>query len=458
MTYDSMDERLHQVVKGEKVEETPIFSITQISNILKRHVESKFSNIKVRGEISGLKVHTSGHAYFTLKDQDAIIDGVIWRGTPVGLKLADGLSIIATGRITTYPARSKYQMIVEKVEPAGLGELMKLLLEKKAAFQKEGLFDKANPLPKFPKIIGVITSPTGAVIQDIIHRIKDRYPCHVILWPVLVQGNGAAEQVRDAINGFNALLENKPDVLIVARGGGSFEDLWPFNDELIVRAVFASKIPVVSAVGHETDTTLTDFAADLRAPTPTAAAELVTPVLSDLILSLTNLTQRLMNAFSNTLKSYQLRYQLAIKSLMGPERYFQEKAQRLDDWAERLFNLKKSIMLIYGQRFSLLINRLQSPKMHADMQAERLGYLNDRLNKALYLTLSQYQQKLEHVAFRLKQSSYQKTLEKGFCLALGKDKKPLLSVQDFLKSEGDDVHFQTKDGVVKTNLLNVKKL
>ncbi|MBP9752510.1 MAG: exodeoxyribonuclease VII large subunit [Proteobacteria bacterium] len=456
MTYDSMDEFLHQVQDTEKTKEIPIFSVTQVSNLLKRHVESKFLNIKVKGEISGLKVHTSGHAYFTIKDQDAIIDGVIWRGTPLSVKLEDGISLIVTGRITTYPARSKYQMVVEKVEPAGLGELMKLLLERKAQFQKEGLFDKARPLPKFPKIIGVITSPTGAVIQDIIHRIKDRYPCHILLWPVLVQGTGAAEQVANAVKGFNDQTENKPDVLIIARGGGSFEDLWPFNDELIVRSVYNSQIPIVSAIGHETDTTLTDFAADLRAPTPTAAAELVTPVLSDLILSLTNTTQRLRNAFANILKSYQMRYQLAIKSLIGPERYLQEKAQRLDDWADRLLNLKKSIMLIYGQRLSVLLNRLQSPKMHADMQAEKLKYLSERLHKTISLIVLQNTQKIEHLSLRLNQSSYQKTLEKGFCLVMDNHKSPLESVKDFLNNNNKPVTFQTKDGKIETVLKDVK--
>lgn len=442
----------------QQIETNTIFSVIQLSNLLKKHVELKFSNIRVKAEISGFKMHSSGHCYFTLKDQDAIIDAVMWRGTPISLKLEDGISIVATGRITTYPARSKYQMVVEKAEPEGEGELMKMLLERKAKFQSEGLFSKSNPIPKFPKVIGVITSPTGAVIQDIIHRIKDRYPCHILLWPVLVQGKGCEEQVAEAIKGFNSLEINKPDVLIIARGGGSFEDLWPFNDEQIIRAVFASTIPVVSAVGHETDTTLVDFAADLRAPTPTAAAELVTPVLSELIIHLSNLTQRLINAYSRLVQNYQMRYQLTLKSFIDPIKYIHEKSQRVDDWSERLNNLKKTIILIYGQRLSQIANKLSSPKMQTEINQEKLQNLSKRLQNSSFLILERANQRFEHIVFRLEQSSYQKTLEKGFCLISDMNGKTITSTKDFIEKEGTYIQLSLKDGKVETKISDMKKL
>lgn len=436
-----------------------ILSVTQVSNLLKRHVENSFSKVRVKAEISGLKVHTSGHAYFTLKDQDAVIDGVMWRGTPTKTKLIDGAAVIATGKITTYPARSKYQMVVEQLEDQGQGELMKLLLERKAAFEKEGLFQNARPIPKFPKIIGVVTSPTGAVIQDILHRIKDRFPCcHILLWPVLVQGTGASQQVADAVRGFNAWPGNKPDVLIVARGGGSFEDLWPFNDECVVRAVHESRIPVISAVGHETDTTLIDYAADLRAPTPTAAAELATPVLLDLIVYLTQSSQRLINAYMRILQNYRMRYQLASKSFIDPQKYVNEKAQRLDDWSQRLDLLRKSISVIYFQRLQMVSNRLTSPKMQMEIQQQRLIALSHRLQQNIALHIDKNKQTLDFLSIRLQQSSFENTLSKGFCLMMDKNKKALQTVHDLQNCEDTAVTFHMKDGQVISTLKDVQKI
>ena len=241
-----------------------IFSVTELSNHLKRVVENQFSNVRVRGEISGYKLHGSGHAYFALRDADCVLDAVMWRGTRTTALMQDGLEVIATGKLTTYGGRSKYQMTISHVEAAGQGALLKILQDRKIKLQKEGLFDRKRELPKFPELIGVVTSPTGAVIRDILHRLKDRFPCNVLLWPVIVQGPGASAQIAAAIEGFNK-LSNRPDVLIVARGGGSLEDLWSFNEEIVVRAAANSDIPIISAVGHETDTTLIDFASDKRA-------------------------------------------------------------------------------------------------------------------------------------------------------------------------------------------------
>lgn len=429
-----------------------VFSVTQISNILKKHVESQFSSIKVKAEISGLKIHTSGHAYFTLKDKDAVIDGVVWRGTKLETPLKEGTEVIATGRITTYPARSKYQMVVTQAELSGQGDLMKKLLENKAKFQEEGLFNNNRPLPKFPKTIGIVTSATGAVIQDILHRLRQRYPCHVLVWPVLVQGKGTVEQVTEAIKGFNT-LEDKPDILIVARGGGSFEDLFTFNEEPVVRAVYESAIPVVSAIGHETDTTLVDYAADLRAPTPTAAAELITPDFADVRSTLIHLAKRLLNSYQNTFQHYSMRYKLAAQNLIDPIKYTQEKSQRLDDWVERLERLQGSIILNFEHKVAALASALRPPQHQLALHQDRLKTLSDRLVSSLAYNVERNTVAFHNVAARLNQSSYQKTLDKGFCLITTEAKKPIHTVAD-LKNQ--PVHIRVKDGSVHATLSDVK--
>ncbi len=274
---------------------SPALSVSELSGALKRTVETAFGLVRVRGEISGWKRHASGHCYFTLKDEGACIDAVIWKGQAAGLAFRpeDGAEVIVTGKLTTYPGRSKYQVVVSRMELAGEGALMALLDKRRRMLAAEGLFDadKKRALPFLPRLIGVVTSPTGAVIRDILHRLEDRCPTHVIVWPVPVQGEGAAAKVAAAIRGM-AGLDPKPDLIIVARGGGSIEDLWAFNEEEVVRAAATSPIPLISAVGHETDTTLIDFAADRRAPTPTAAAEMAVPVRAELAAMLSALGHR----------------------------------------------------------------------------------------------------------------------------------------------------------------------
>ncbi len=283
---------LAEVAPGDN---SPPLSVTELSGALKRTVENAFGQVRVRGEISGFKRHSSGHCYFTLKDENACIDAVIWRtgAATLAFRPEDGAEVIATGKLTTYPGRSKYQVVVERMELAGEGALLALLERRRKALAAEGLFDAARKrrLPFLPRVIGVVTSPTGAVIRDIIHRLEDRCPTRVIVWPVAVQGEGAAARIAEAIRGFPA-VEPRPDLLIVARGGGSIEDLWPFNEEEVVRAAAESPVPLISAVGHETDTTLIDHAADLRAPTPTAAAELAVPVRAELEAELAELGHR----------------------------------------------------------------------------------------------------------------------------------------------------------------------
>ncbi|MCW3837144.1 exodeoxyribonuclease VII large subunit [Sphingomonas canadensis] len=320
------------------------FTVSEVSQRLKRMVETNFAHVRVRGEISGWKRAASGHAYLALKDADAVIDGVIWRGVAGALPFApqDGIEVIATGKLTTYPGRSKYQIVIERMELAGEGQLMALLEKLKAKLAAEGLFDPARkrPLPYMPRVIGVVTSPTGAVIRDILHRLADRCPSHVIVWPVLVQGDGAAAQIAGAIRGFDALAHGgpvpRPDLLIVARGGGSIEDLWAFNEEAVVRAIADCRIPTISAVGHETDTSLSDFAADLRAPTPTAAAEIAVPVLAEVANNVATLglrAERCARRYHERAGERLAALERVIPrrdALLGPQR------QKLDDLAGRL--------------------------------------------------------------------------------------------------------------------------
>src|ERR1700676_5147702 len=279
------------------------WTVSELSVALRKTVEDAFGYVRVRGEISGYRgPHSSGHCYFALKDEGAKIEAVVWKGVygRIRIKPEEGLEVIVCGRLTTYPGQSKYQIVVETLEPAGLGALMALIEERKKKLAAEGLFDAARKqlLPFLPQVIGVVTSPTGAVIRDILHRLADRFPRHVVVWGVRVQGEGSAEQVAAAIRGFNALPPGgpiaRPDLLIVARGGGSLEDLWSFNEEIVVRAAAESMIPLISAVGHETDITLIDFAADKRAPTPTAAAEMAVPVRAELFVEVATLARRTM--------------------------------------------------------------------------------------------------------------------------------------------------------------------
>src|ERR1700719_1057898 len=293
----------------------PEYTVSELSLALKRSVEENFSHVRVRGEISGFKRHGSGHCYLALKDSEAVLDAVCWRTTAVrlGIKPEDGMEVVCTGRLTTFPGRSKYQLIIDTIELAGIGALLKLLEDRRRRLAAEGLFapERKKKLPFLPEVIGIVTSPSGAVIRDVLHRLSDRFPRRVLLWPVAVQGEGAAAQVAAAIAGFNRLSEGgsvpRPQLIIIARGGGSLEDLMPFNEEIVVRAAAASAIPLISAVGHETDTTLIDHASDRRAPTPSAAAEMAVPVRLDLIAELGGKSSRLSAGLSRLFGERRLR-------------------------------------------------------------------------------------------------------------------------------------------------------
>ncbi|MBO9581498.1 MAG: exodeoxyribonuclease VII large subunit [Sphingobium sp.] len=347
MAQDSVDEEemsrrlLAQEKRGDNL--VPL-TVSELSNLLKRTVEDRFGHVRIRGEISGLKRAASGHVYLSLKDETAVIDGVMWKGGAARLAFAaqDGIEVIATGKLTTYPGRSKYQVVIESMELAGEGALMQIFERMKAQLAAEGLFDpaKRRPIPVLPKVIGVVTSPTGAVIRDILHRLADRFPSHVLVWPVLVQGDGATAQIANAVRGFGAIRPGgpipRPDVLIVARGGGSIEDLWAFNEEIVVRAVAASSIPVISAVGHETDTTLCDFAADLRAPTPTAAAEMAVPVRAELMAYVAEQQARMGRCVARGMERARERLEAQRRLLPRPDNLLGPARQRVDDLAERL--------------------------------------------------------------------------------------------------------------------------
>jgi exodeoxyribonuclease VII large subunit len=322
------------------------WSVSDLAGALKRTLEDAFGHVRLRGEVSGYRgPHSSGHAYFSLKDQNARIDAVIWKGAFAKLKIRpeEGMEVIATGRITTFPGSSKYQIVIDTLEPAGIGALMALLEERRRKLNAEGLFaqERKRRLPFLPQVIGVVTSPTGAVIRDILHRLEDRFPRRVLVWPVRVQGETCAAEVAAAIRGFNALESGgripRPDVLIVARGGGSIEDLWGFNEEIVVRAAAESGIPLVSAVGHETDWTLIDHAADMRAPTPTGAAEMVVPVRVELMAAVNDLSRRHVEAALRLVERRRSDLRATARALPTPEALFSPKRQRLDLAATKLY-------------------------------------------------------------------------------------------------------------------------
>ncbi len=373
-----------------EVGNAPAYSVSELAFALKRTLEDAYGFVRLRGEISKVTRHASGHVYLTLKDDKACIDGVVWKGSVRGLKAApeQGLEVIATGRITTYPARSAYQMVIETLEPAGVGALLAQLERLKARLKAEGLFEatRKRALPSHPTVIGVVTSPTGAVIRDILHRLADRWPSHVVVWPVVVQGDQAAAQVAAAIAGFNALapggLVARPDVLIVARGGGSIEDLWPFNDEALARAAAASAIPLISAVGHETDTTLIDFVSDRRAPTPTAAAEIATPVLSELRAQVLDYGRRTYRCTFHGLDTRRTRLAAAARGLPRTADLLALASQRYDLAAGRLTAALERNASAHERDLTRASARLTPALLHGPTRAkaERLTGLAIRLD------------------------------------------------------------------------------
>ena len=403
---------------------SPALSVSELSGALKRTVENAFGLVRVRGEISGWKRHVSGHCYFTLKDEGACIDAVIWKGQAGALAFRpeDGAEVIATGKLTTYPGRSKYQIVVSRMELAGEGALMALLDRRRRALAAEGLFDEARKrrLPFLPRVIGVVTSPTGAVIRDILHRLEDRCPTHVVVWPVPVQGEGAAAKVAEAIRGF-ASFEPRPDLIIVARGGGSIEDLWAFNEEEVVRAAAASPIPLISAVGHETDTTLIDFASDRRAPTPTAAAEIAVPVRAELAALLGELGHRQSACVTRAAARSTERLHQTASRWPDPANLFAPFGQRLDDIGDRL---PRALM----QRTAHARADLSAiaPRLQVRLVEDRISRGRERLTALWRLA------DLAHP---------EKPLQRGFVRVTDRTGKTLVHAADARNAGAVDLHF-----------------
>ncbi|HLH96915.1 MAG TPA: exodeoxyribonuclease VII large subunit [Xanthobacteraceae bacterium] len=407
-----MTDRIETAPAGETRPNLVEWTVSELSAAVKRSLEDAYGFVRVRGEISGFRgAHSSGHCYFALKDENAKIEAVIWRSALARMrtKPAEGLEVVVTGRLTTFPGKSTYQIVVETLAPAGLGALMALLEERKKKLAAEGLFATARKqsLPFLPEVIGVITSPTGAVIRDILHRLADRFPRRVVVWPVKVQGDGSAEQVAAAIRGFNALPASgplkRPDLIIVARGGGSLEDLWSFNEEIVVRAAAESLIPLISAVGHETDVTLIDFAADKRAPTPTAAAEMAVPVRIDLAGAVDRLSRRHRAAWQRCQEARRIDVRAAARALPDAEELFALPRQRLDHAAARLPRALIANARLHHNQYSRIAGRLSPQILRRRLErcAELVVALMERSCRANAVALVRREERLNVATLRL---------------------------------------------------------
>jgi exodeoxyribonuclease VII large subunit len=421
------------------------YSVSEISSAIKKMVEDGFAYVRVRGELSGVKRHSSGHVYLDLKDERACLAGVIWGRTAQRLRVQpeNGLDVVATGRLTTYPGQSKYQIVIEQLQLAGLGALMQQLEQRRKALAAEGLFDEAHkkPLPFLPEVVGVVTSPTGAVIRDILHRLADRFPRRVLVWPVAVQGERSAAEIAAAIKGFNALPLagplRRPDVLIVARGGGSIEDLWSFNEEIVVRAAFAGTIPLISAVGHETDTTLIDHVADRRAPTPTAAAEMAVPVRADLVRHVLRDAERLEAARQRLFTLARQRLTDLTRALPRREAILAIPRQRFDFAASKL----ASALLIMVQRQHTRFERAAAAlnvvplKQASARRRERVAEVSERLALGARRHLAGLGQTLTALGKLLETLSYKTTLSRGYAFVAGTKDRLIRRAADIASGE-----------------------
>jgi len=476
MATDSLDEP----VLGN----APEYSVSEISGAVKRMVEDQFGHVRVRGEIGRVSRPASGHVYLDLKDDRAVLSGVLWHGNATRLAThpEHGLDVIATGRLTTFPGQSKYQIAIESIEPAGVGALMKLLEDRRKKLAAEGLFDADHKkkLPFLPDVIGVVTSPSGAVIRDILHRLRDRFPRHVLIWPTRVQGETAAAEVAAGIKGFNALKAGgdipRPDLIIVARGGGSVEDLWPFNEEVVVRAAFESDIPLISAVGHETDTTLIDFASDLRAPTPTAAAEHAVPVRADLVAQVMEQGTRQHRVMTRRLEQARNDVRSLARALPRPERLVEIQRQRLDVAGERLVSHRGRLFETRRATLATWAGRLEARRPQAQLAQSRkdLTTLGERLLRRRDVATQAAGRALEPVAARLPRVfaaqvdknrkrldqagrlletlSHKSVLERGFALALDGDGNPIGSGDAARAAGRFDLEFAGADRVAVQTL------
>jgi exodeoxyribonuclease VII large subunit len=430
----------------------PVYSVGEFSHVIKKLVETNFSYIRIRGEISRPSFPGSGHVYFTLKDADGTIAAIIWKYTlpRLSIRPEEGMEVICTGKITTFSGQSKYQIIVDSMEVAGEGALLKMLEDRRKKLLAEGLFKQEHkkPIPYLPERIGVITSPSGAVIKDILHRLSDRFPSHVYLWPVAVQGDGSAKQIANAIYSFNQLTDKtnikKPDLLIVARGGGSLEDLWSFNEEIVVRSVFNSSIPVISAVGHETDTTLIDFVSDLRAPTPTGAAEKSVPVRDELLARINQLKLRLNASYTNKINNNKDRLNSLVRLLGKPDQIFDNKNQKLDFIYKDIERLFKSIFVDQKNKINQYAQRLTPPKILINNLDAKTKLLDTRFKNYLENIISRKETKLVSLSQLLESSSFNRVLDRGFSLVMDNQGKPIKLSSEAPKKANVQIKFSDK--------------
>ena len=407
------------------------YSVSELSGALKRTIEDTYSYVRVRGELGRVMVAGSGHMYLDLKDDRAVISAVVWKGNAAKLKIKpeQGMEMIATGRLTTFPGQSKYQIIIDTLEPAGVGALMAMLEERKKKLAAEGLFasELKKPLPFLPEVIGVVTSPSGAVIRDILHRLRDRFPRHVLVWPTLVQGERAAAQIAAGINGFNAIKPDgpvpRPDVLIVARGGGSLEDLWCFNEEVVARAAAASNIPLISAVGHETDTTLIDYVSDYRAPTPTAAAEIAVPVRTELMMEVQNKSRRMAASQQRMLESASVSLRAAARGLGRADSLLDTPAQRVDRAGEKLTQALRTRIDRAAAQMAQAGGGIRKNVLTQKIarQAQYVSAATARLKRAQATMLNHIEARLQSSVKLLETLSYKSTLERGFAMVTAAD-------------------------------------
>jgi exodeoxyribonuclease VII large subunit len=437
-------------------------TVSELSFGLKKMVEDNFGYVRVRGELGRVSRPASGHIYLDLKDDKAVLNGVIWKGVASRLKHQpeEGLEIIATGKLTTFPGSSKYQIVIDNIEPAGAGALMALLEERKKKLTAEGLFDEGRKqlLPYLPKVIGVVTSPTGSVVRDVLHRLKDRFPLHVIVWPVRVQGESCAQEVSNAIHGFNAFQPGgplpRPDIIIVARGGGSIEDLWGFNEESVVRAAADSQIPLISAVGHETDWTLIDLAADIRAPTPTAAAEMAVRVRADLNAKITTLGARLQTGIRRVLDMQKNHMRAAERGLSTPQSLLDIPRQRYDTIALRLGQGLATAANAKRANYEQIAARLSWYGLSNQVKSgfEKIENTNRRISRAIRHLLDKNTSKLEQADRLLGSLSYMSVLERGFAVIMDEKGKAITNTGTIRPNSL--INIRMKDGEVKAQTLS----
>jgi len=431
------------------------YSVSEISSKIKNLVEINCGYVRIKGEISGLKLATSGHGYLNLKDENAVLAATCWKYTMAKLKfkLEEGMEVVASGKITTYPGGSRYQLTIDNVEPAGVGALMKVLIERKTKLEKEGLFDKARkkPIPFLPQRIGLVTSITGAVIQDMLHRIRERFPTHVLVWPVTVQGEAAANEISCAICGFNNLEAHlKPDVIIVARGGGSIEDLWCFNEEIVVRSVADSVIPIISAIGHETDFTLTDFVADVRAPTPTAAAEFAVPVLVDLKATIKQNFDRLSHNLQQIIGHKTKIMSFCDNILKSPEKLIESYEQRLDFLGFKILGKLPRIIESHALTLNKLTAKITDPSKILQIKSLQFSHLSNLLTKAAQNYLAAKTNNLNLQAQLLQSLDYKNVLKRGFAIIQSKDN---IITSSKMLSAGEVLSIVMHDGKVNAKVV-----